>query len=129
MTIKKIKPIPDENRLDKHVRCWINTRAADYDDASGPVKDLLYGGCQSGMVGHLIYYPDTVGFYKKYQSEITELLTELLNDTGISLPELFGDKWDDEDPLANEKFNQNLLSWFGFEETARRIAGQVDIEV
>ena len=34
---------------------------------------------------------------------------------------IFGDKWDKEDPLAAEDFNQNLLAWFGFEETLRKI--------
>lgn len=38
-----------------------------------------------------------------------------------SLPELFGDKWDKEDPLGNSDFNMNLLAWFGFEETMRNI--------
>ena len=45
-----------------------------------------------------------------------------MSDTGIySLPELFGDKWDKEDPLGNSDFNMNLLAWFGFEETLRKI--------
>ena len=37
-------------------------------------------------------------------------------------PALFGEKWDKEDPLAQDDFNQNLLAWFGFEETLRNIA-------
>jgi hypothetical protein len=45
-----------------------------------------------------------------------------MNETGLySLPELFGDKWDKEDPLGNNDFNMNLLAWFGFEETLRSI--------
>lgn len=35
---------------------------------------------------------------------------------------MFGDKWDEEDPLAQNTFNQNLLAWFGFEETLREVA-------
>ena len=43
-------------------------------------------------------------------------------ETGIySLPELFGNNWDKEDPLGNSDFNMNLLAWFGFEETLRKI--------
>ena len=30
-------------------------------------------------------------------------------------------KWDEEDPLRNSDFNMNLLAWFGFEETLRKI--------
>ena len=35
--------------------------------------------------------------------------------------DLFGNKWDKEDMLAIDIYNQNLLAWFGFEETLRRI--------
>ena len=53
---------------------------------------------------------------------IDELLYDLMNGTGIySLSELFGNKWDKEDPLGNSDFNMNLLAWFGFEETMRNI--------
>ena len=42
--------------------------------------------------------------------------------TGLYAPsELFDDKWDKEDPPAQDDFNQNLLAWFGFEETLRNI--------
>jgi hypothetical protein len=42
---------------------------------------------------------------------------------------LFGDKWDKTDPLARDSGNQNLLAWFGFEETARMIAGKEGYEL
>ena len=32
-----------------------------------------------------------------------------------------GNKWNKEDPLAQDDYNQNLLAWFGFEETLRNI--------
>jgi len=122
-TSKRIPKPENETKLERVVRVWLNNRGADYDNGwRGAYKDLEYGGCQSGLVGHLIYYKDTVRFYKRYQKAIDDLLKETLDSTGLTLPELFGDKWDDEDPLAREQFNQNLLAWFGFEETARNIA-------
>jgi len=42
---------------------------------------------------------------------------------------LFGDKWDKSDPFADDTNNQNLLAWFGFEETARRLADKNGIEI
>ena len=42
---------------------------------------------------------------------------------------LFGDKWETDDPMALATFNQNLLAWFGFEETARRMADALGWEV
>ena len=77
---------------------------------------------QSGVVGELIYYTDTVRFYKQYKEEINNLLYDAMDGTGLYAPsELFGDKWDKEDPLAQYDYNQNLLAWFGFEETLRNI--------
>ena len=84
--------------------------------------DVLHNGCCSGVVSELIYYYDTVRFYKQYRQEINEMLYNIMNETGLYAPsELFGDKWDKEDPLAQDDFNQNLLAWFGFEETLRNI--------
>ena len=115
--------------LERHVQKWINSQAANYESgAEGVLKDLFYGGCQSGMVGHLIYYTDTLKFFKKYRQEINALLVENLESMGLSISELFGDKWEKEDPLGQD-LNQNLLAWFGFEETARKLADQNEIEV
>ena len=36
-----------------------------------------------------------------------------MDSTGLYAPsELFGNKWDKEDPLAQDDYNQNLLAWF-----------------
>ena len=116
--------------LEKHVQAWINKGAADYDSgAEGVLGDLFQGGCQSGMVGHLIYYHDTLKFFKKYQEEINALLVEMVQDVGEGPSDLFGDKWDKEDPLALDTMNRNLLAWFGFEETARKLADANRIEI
>lgn len=87
------------------------------------IDDLLQHGCQSGMVPGLIYYTDTTAFYLKHQREIQALITELADDCGCSIGDLLRD-WDKSDPFANETSNQNLLAWFGFEETARRMHDQ-----
>ncbi len=108
--------------LEKRVCNYIIDEWENYDDKKNIFTDVLNYGCQSGMVGFLIWYSDTVRFYKQYKSEIDELLYNTMYETGIySLPELFGKKWDEEDPLGNSDFNMNLLAWFGFEETLRKI--------
>lgn len=121
---KRIKKPETETKLERVVRYWLNSRAADYGDGwQGAYKDLEYGGCQSGMVGKLIYYTDTVRFYKKHHEEINSMLKDFMQDMGADGPQgLFGEKWDKDDPLAQDTLNQNLLAWFGFEETARRVA-------
>lgn len=108
--------------LEKRVCNYVIDEWGNYDDKKNIFTDVLNYGCQSGMVGFLIWYSDTVRFYKQYKSEIDELLYHTMYETGIySLPELFGKKWDEEDPLGNSDFNMNLLAWFGFEETLRKI--------
>lgn len=102
-----------------------------YDDgARGWLTDLAKGGCESGMVGELIYYRDTCAFYAEHAKAIGSLLASNLDDMGVKSPaELFGSKWDASDPLAQDDTNQNLLAWFAFEETARQLAARADIEI
>ena len=57
------------------------------------------------------------------------LLADIIADTGFSIGELFGDRWDSSDPLATSTHNRNTLAWFGFEETAQRICGALELEV
>ncbi len=111
-----------ENALTKRVCNYVISRWGDYGDKKYIFTDVLHHGCQSGVVGELIYYSDTVRFYKQYRNEINALLYETMNGMGIYSPSgLFGDKWDKEDPLAQDTYNQNLLAWFGFEESLRNI--------
>jgi hypothetical protein len=106
-------------KLERHVAKWLR----EYDGgAKSAIHDLMQGGCQAGTVGHLIYYHDTTRFYSRHKAEINAMLAEYLQETGAAGPaELFGDKWDSDDPLCQDTYNQNLLAWFGFEETARRL--------
>ena len=78
-------------------------------------------GLSSGVVGSLIYYTDTCRFFKRYEDEINDLLTETISETGMQPAELFGDKWDSEDPLCRADLNQNLLAWFAYEEIANQL--------
>jgi len=107
--------------LETAVHDWYQSKVEDgYPEA---IDDLLQHGCQSGMVSELIYGKDTRDFYLKHQREIQALITELAEDCGCSIGDLLRD-WDKSDPFANEAINQNILAWFGFEETARRMYDQ-----
>ena len=121
--------------LERNVQAWINNKAQDYQTgAAGVLKDLAYGGCSSGMVSHLVYTRDCVKFYRKHKGEISALLKETCDSIGEhDLSKVFNNSrcmaWDDADPLAFEDGNQNILAWFGFEETARILADRNGIEV
>jgi hypothetical protein len=112
--------------LEKAVQRICNAQAGDYESGvEGFLNDLMTGGCQSGMVGSLIYYRDTLKFYRRHREEIGKLLSEMVADCGDNPLR----NWDKSDPLANDTSNQNLLAWFGFEETARNLAGRNGIEL
>lgn len=87
------------------------------------IQYVLSSRCISGCISQLYYYSDTVKFYEKYKNEIQDLL----NNTYLKPAEIFGDKWDKEDPLCLEANNQTLLAWFGFEETCLSILNLFDI--
>lgn len=130
-TKKQLKEIKKEtdNKLTKKVINVLLDKG-DCSDIEQYIKDLMYGGCQSGMEGSLIYYTDTIAFYKKYQREIKEMLKNALDESGCKSPsELFGNKWDDEDIFVEDTNNQNLLAWFGFEETVRNIGYELGMEI
>lgn len=124
LTLSNVKEIKRNSNspLTKRVCNYVIGRWSDYNDKKYIFTDVLHNGCCSGVVSELIYYYDTVRFYKQYRQEINEMLYNIMNETGLYAPsELFGDKWDKEDPLAQDTYNQNLLAWFGFEETLRSI--------
>jgi len=120
------KKIFGHTPLERACAQWLNAEARDYDSGvAGVINDLRQGGCQSGMVGELIYYTDTVKFYKRYQAEIDDLYAKGVREFG---KDFLGDKWDDADPFARDVQNQNLLAWLGFEETCFRLASEAGYE-
>jgi hypothetical protein len=124
-----------ETKLESHVRAWLNSQATEYDSGvEGVLSDLFHGGCSSGYVGHLVYTADCIRFFARYRRDISALLQELIQETGETVGKLFpGNRdcmaWDENDPLAQEDNNRNLLAWFGFEDAARRLADRQGIEV
>ena len=100
---------------------WIEEKIADGYTKQEAIDELMTHGCQSGMVPGLIYYTDTTKFFEAHKAEISELLKDTLWSTGLTCVELFGDKWNSDDPLCMDTTNQNLLAWFGFGETVRAL--------
>ena len=77
LTLANIKELKrkSDSPLTKRVCNYIIDRWSDYCDKKGIFTDVLHYGCQSGVVGELIYYSDTVRFYKQYRQEINAYLT------------------------------------------------------
>ena len=113
--------------LERHVAKWLRDQGKGYDNGiAGAYKDLMHGRCSSGIVGHLIYYSDTVKFYKKHQKEIDGMIAEMV-DTGKPIQNMFSRLgWEIDDPMARKQTNQNILAWFGFEEAACKLMRKFD---
>lgn len=121
-----LEDLKEYNELKNHVLdYYINNDYGNYDSLIKDMEDLQQYGCISGMVNELIYYDDTSKFFDKYKNDINEILKDTLCGTGLSIEELFGDKYDKGDPLFLDYLNKNLLAWFGFEETSRNIYEQL----
>ena len=122
--VEKVKNATD-NKLVKWVCDYIVRKWNKYDDKKHIFLDVMKYGCISGVCHDLVYYEQTKRFYETYKYEINELIYKC---GYTDLSDLFGSDWDPYDPLALEEDNQNLLAWFGFEETITNIARKFGIE-
>jgi len=97
----------------KTLRGEVAREALEYGcDIAAFFSDLLTHGCQSGMIGSLIYYRDTHQFYDTHYDEIEALRMDLEESTGVQLH-----------PKGDLK---NWYAWLAFEETARVIVSEQD---
>jgi len=71
--------------------------------------DLQHGGCQSGLVGGLVYYNDTRNIYINNMESIDEYIAELESEMGVSIL----------DTSKQPRFNYAV--WLTYEEFAYRI--------
>lgn len=104
-----------ETALETHVRCWVNSYVKDrsYQDWQGVMKDLFYGGCESGMVTHLIYNYDCLKFAQKYLEDICDVIADYEEEYG-------------ELPFKKEAFSYTEIAWKGFELVAQKLAFEND---
>lgn len=89
------------------------------EDKLNYLKDVLNHGCQSGIVCGLIYYKDTNDFFDEYEEEIETLISEMMDSFGIETRPLFIESLNGS--AENIQQEKNLLSWFAYEETARKV--------
>lgn len=116
--------------LEKRIVSILKYKLQDYDNLKSLMEEVLQYGLQSGIISDLIYYNDTLAFYKRYKKEIDILLKDIMNESGANSPaDIFGKKWDNEDWSVQDTNNKNLLAWFGFEEKARELADKLGYEI
>ena len=128
---KQLVAIAKESPLKSSVVRILKSKAVDYDKKYESLfKDILYSGLQSGIIGELIYYSDTLAWYKKHKKDIMQMLKETMLSLGAKSPaDVFGRNWNEDDPFAEDTQNRNLLAWYSFEETTREIADRLGYEI
>ena len=87
LTLANIKELKRNSGspLTKRVCNYVIGRWGDYNDKKYIFTDVLHNGCCSGVVSELIYYYDTVRFYKQYRQEINEMLYNIMKTRKIRL--------------------------------------------
>jgi hypothetical protein len=120
MTNKEVKAILSEmkkDRLHKRVINEIVQDSANYDGENlqerllARLGDVTHG-LSTGIVSTMVYYSDTIHFFKLYRNEIEKLFSE----NGLKPQDFRG--YDKSDPFIREVNNRNLMAWAAYETIA-----------
>lgn len=88
------------------------------------IDDIIQLGCNQCVVSRFIYDCDCVPVYEKYKQDISDIVY----DTGCTVEEIFGGRWDESDPLCAYECNQSLALRFAFENKIEHIVSQLECE-
>lgn len=96
------------------IKAAVAKEAIDCRDEDVPtfLNDLMEYGCESGIVGSMIYYRDTHQFYDDHYNEIENIRYDLEENLG--------------EPLWVKGDLKNFFAWLAFEQTAIKLAGEID---
>jgi hypothetical protein len=83
------------------------------------ISDIATHGCSGGVSG-ITTYNETIAFYDKHKKEIWDMLYDMSEDQGFSIPFLISDFKGSRD-VSDEDTFKNLLVWWAVETKAREI--------
>jgi hypothetical protein len=90
------------------------------------ISDIATHGCSGGVSG-LTYYTETIAFYDKHKKEIWDMLYDMSEDQGFSIPFLISD-FNGSRNVSDEDTFKNLLVWWAVEQKAREIENDAEDE-
>ena len=90
------------------------------------IKDIATHGCSGGVSG-LTYYTETIAFYDKHKKEIWDMLYDLSEDQGFSIPFLMSD-FDGARNVSDHDTFKNFLVWWAVTQKAREIENDAEDE-
>ncbi len=128
-TLAALKEFVGNNKLKKFVVDDLiddaNSKGYNGENLFARLKERLVdvsNGCSSGTVSCLVYYSEIYKFFATFKKEIVDLIKEDAADygetVGAYLSALRG--WDDDD-LFIEDVNQQVLSWYAYEQISYRV--------
>ena len=90
------------------------------------ISDIATHGCRCGVSG-LTYYTETIAFYDKHKKEIWDMLYDLSEDSGFSIPFLMSD-FDGARNVSDHDTFKNFLVWWAVTQKAREIENNAEDE-
>lgn len=120
--VQKLSSLKGQNQLQDYVINHVLEFYLNEKEALSFFQYLHKKGCVSGMVGSLISYANTNDFYERFETEIENLLEELMENMGYANRFETISSLNGADDVGNITQEKNLLAWFGFEETAYNLA-------
>ena len=109
---EKLEAILKENP--NSIEAEVAQEALDSEDPKTFFEDLMKYGCQSGIVGSLIYTKDIHEFFDKHYSAIEDIRREL-EDQGVQID-------------LKDQDLKNYLAWLAFEHVAYNIYYELEEE-
>ena len=93
--------------------CDMAAHADGYDNPKGFFEDLAYGGCQSGLIGMLIYNSDCKKIYIEHIDDFENMIEDYQEEIG--------------EPIVNKSGvpRYTFATWFAYEELGMSIANQL----
>jgi len=83
------------------------------------ISDIATHGCSGGVSG-ITTYNETIAFYDKHKKEIWDMLYDMSEDQGFSIPFLISD-FDGSRNVSDEDTFKNFLVWWAVTQKAREI--------
>jgi len=83
------------------------------------ISDIATHGCSGGVSG-ITTYNETISFYDKHKKEIWDMLYDMSEDQGFSIPFLMSD-FDGARNVSDEDTFKNFLVWWAVTQKAREL--------
>ncbi len=111
---------PDECIREKSIEGWFVKYLKGFDgyNIETALEHIMSNGCSFGFISELIYTPDVLRFYARYETQVWDTISEHLETTG----QTFGQFWDSmKIDITDPNLLKVHLTWFALESLTAEI--------